>query len=96
MDGFRDADRQSSVRSSFIICSKRSIGVHQRAVRMETKGAKTMTDKNILSEQESKKLITEMVLCTPSSEVYNDVAIFLTKLYDRGYQVCKKIDKKET
>jgi len=55
-----------------------------------------MTDKNILSEQESKKLITEMVLCTPSSEVYNDVAIFLTKLYDRGYQVCKKIDKKET
>ena len=52
-------------------------------------------DLQSLSEQESKKLITEMIVCMPNSEVYNDVAIFLTKLYDRGYAVCRKIDKKE-
>ena len=54
-----------------------------------------MTDQNILSDQEIKKLIPKIIVCMPNSEVYKYIDMFLTRLYDRGYQVCRKIDKKE-
>ena len=55
-----------------------------------------MIDKNILSERESKNLIIEMIISMPNSQVYRYIDLFLTRLYVKGYQVCKKTDKKET
>lgn len=54
-----------------------------------------MTEKNTpLSERESKNLIPKIVVCMPDSEVYEYIDLFITKLYNKGYRVCKKIDKK--
>lgn len=48
-----------------------------------------------LSEADSRKLIPEIIICHPESQLYDTLDGFLTLLYDKGYEVCKKIDKKE-